>query len=504
MGKFSDDIAGLTPERRALLELRLKNRRAGARPSGMGGARREGGSFPLSYAQRRLWFLDQFEPGSAAYNIPDAVRLRGRLDVAALEQGLGEITRRHEILRTVFTPEAGEPRQLVRPHALFALALVDLAALGVAGPQSRAVWRLARDEARRPFDLSSGPLLRATLLRLGSREHVLLLTVHHIVSDAWSMGVFTRELAALYDAYAAGRPSPLAELTVQYVDFARWQKERLSGEALEGLINYWRRQLEGPLPVLRLPTDRPRPAVQTFRGMRRPFVVPPELCEALKRLGRGEGCTLFMTLLAAFATLLHRYTGQGDLVVGTNIANRNRAEIEGLVGFFVNMLALRTDCSDNPTFRRLLRRVRDTTLDAYAHQDLPFDHLVEVLRPDRTLTHTPIFQVVFSLQNAPSETVRRPSLELEVLTVEQGTSKYDLVVNMWEAGRDLKGSLEFNLDLFDEETAARIVGHFVLLLQSVVARPDARLDELEMLSDEERAVLAGATQVDELGENFRL
>jgi amino acid adenylation domain-containing protein len=469
----------------------------------IGDGGRGGDSFPLSFAQRRLWFLDQFEPGSAAYNIPDAVRLIGPLDVAALEQSLGEIMRRHESLRTVFTLVDGEPRQVVRPNASPGLSIVDLGALSE-DTKAETARRLAEMEARRSFALLRGPVMRATLLRSRAHEHILLLTMHHIVADAWSIGVFARELTTLYDSYCAGQPSPLENLPIQYVDFAQWQNEWLSGDTLAEVLSYWKSQLTGPLPILKLPTDRPRPSVQTFRGSRHGFVLSSQLSEALELLSRHEDCTLFMTLLAAFATLLHRYTDQGDLIIGTNIANRNRTELENLIGFFVNMLALRTNCSDNPSFRQLLRRVRDVTLSAYAHQDLPFDKLVEDLRPERTLTHTPIFQVVFSLQNAPNESVRTSLLKMEPLPVDQGTAKFDLVMNMWRTASGLKGSLEFNLDLFDPATITRMLRHFERLLGSVVDQPDARLDELEMLTEDEHALLAAETQVEELREGFRL
>ena len=465
--------------------------------------RHDGELFPLSYAQRRLWFLDQLEPDSAAYNIPDAVRLKGRLNVAALEQGLGEIMRRHESLRTVFSLEGGEPKQLVRAYIPFALSVVDLT--GLAEDMRRETARqVAELEARRPFNLLTGPVMRATLLRSAAHEHVLLITLHHIVADAWSLGIFARELMDLYEAYSGGRPSQLKMLPVQYVDFAQWQNELLSGEPLERLLLYWKDLLVSPLPVLKLPADRPRPDVQSFRGSRQTFLLSYEVSDALELLSQREDCTLFMTLLAAFAVLLHRYSGQDDLIVGTNIANRNRTELEELIGFFVNMLALRTQCSGNPSFRQFLKRVREVTLGAYAHQDLPFDKLVEDLRPERTLTHTPIFQVVFSLQNAPGESARNSLLEMERVPVDQGTAKFDLVLNMWKSGRRLHGSLEFNLDLFDPATITRMLKHFDKLLGSIVEQPDARLDELEMLTEDEQALLAGATQVEELHQGFRL
>ena len=468
-----------------------------------GHASRDGEFFPLSYAQRRLFFLDQLEPGSAAYNIPDAVRLKGQLDVAALEQALGEIVRRHESLRTVFHVIDDEPKQVVRAYTPFALSVVDLSELP-AHSRAATARELSELEARRPFDLVRGPVMRATLLRSSDYEHVLLMTLHHIVADEWSAGIFARELMNLYDAYSGGAPSQLEPLPIQYIDFAQWQNELLSGETLDNLLSYWKRQLPSPLPILKLSTDRPRPSVQSFRGSRAPFSLSFEVSDSLELLSQREDCTLFMTLLAAFSVLLHRHSGQDDVIVGTNIANRNRTELEKLIGFFVNMLPLRTQCADNPSFRQFLRRVREVTLGAYAHQDLPFDKLVEEVRPERTLTHTPIFQVVFSLQNAPSESARNTLLEMERVPVDRGTAKFDLVLNMWKSERRLQGSLEFNLDLFEPSTIARMLRHFEKLLDSIVDQPDARLDELEMLSEDEQTLVASATQVEELHQGFRL
>jgi hypothetical protein len=364
-------------------------------------------SCPVSFAQQRLWFLDQFEPSSAVYNIPAAVRITGLLNVAALEQSLNEIVQRHETLRTTFSAVQGEPMQVINPTLALTLAVTDLQQLPEAKREAE-VRRLAGQEARRPFDLSQGPLLRATLLRLGEKDHVLLLTMHHIVSDGWSMGVLFREVSVLYEAFATGEPSPLSELPIQYADFAVWQRQWLQGEVLEKQLDYWRKQLEAAPPLLELLTDRPRPTIQAYRGARQALILPPSLTEALKALSLREEVTLFMMLLAGFKTLLYRYTGQGDIIVGSPIANRNRVEIEGLIGFFVNTLVLRTDLSENPTFRQLLRRVREVCLEAYAHQDLPFEKLVEELQPERNLGYSPLFQVMFILQNAPGSALEFP------------------------------------------------------------------------------------------------
>ncbi|HEX8349346.1 MAG TPA: condensation domain-containing protein, partial [Hymenobacter sp.] len=347
------------------------------------------GELLLSFAQARLWFLEQLEPGSGAYNIPAAVRLTGSLDVATLEQSLNEIVQRHEALRTTFRMVSGETIQVIAPVKALTLQLVDLRDLPEA-TQEASVERLATESAQQPFDLAIGPLLRAKLLHLNEAEHVLLLTMHHIVSDGWSMGVMIRELAALYEAFSTGKPSPLPQLPIQYADFAHWQRQWLQGEVLAAQLSYWQQQLAGAQTVLELPTDRPRPTVQTFRGATQFLALPEPLSQKLKSLSQRSGVTLFMTILAAFQTLLYRYTGQEDICIGSPIANRNRSETEGLIGFFVNTLVLRTDMSENPSFQELLGRVREVALGAYAHQDLPFEQLVEALQPERNLSHHPL------------------------------------------------------------------------------------------------------------------
>ncbi|MGH7931425.1 MAG: condensation domain-containing protein, partial [Candidatus Binatia bacterium] len=354
-------------------------------------------TLPLSFAQERLWFLDQLEPGSTVYNMPGVFRLKGPLNVAVLKQSLNEIVRRHEALRTTFRSVEGSPQQVVASGLTLPLPVMDLSHRCESDRENEA-RRLAAEEARRPFDLSRGPLLRAILLRLHQEEHFLLLNMHHIVSDGWSMGVFFREISVLYEAYSNGKPSPLAELPIQYADYAVWQRNRLQGEVLETQLSYWEKQLED-ISTLDLPTDRPRPAAQSFRGARLSLELSKELTEGLKALSRKERVSLFMTLLAAFQTLLHRYTGRDDIAVGSPIAGRNRAEIEGLIGFFINTLVLRADLSGNPTFRELLARVREAALGAYDHQDVPFEKLVQELHPERNLNQSPLFQVMFVLQN---------------------------------------------------------------------------------------------------------
>src|SRR4051812_11585639 len=366
---------------------------------------------PLSFAQRRLWFLDQLRPGTPAYNVPAALRVRGRLHPAALQRSLEEIVRRHEPLRTTFEAIDGEPRQRVHAGNAVPIGVTDLSHLPETDRLAHAA-QLATTEAERPFDLSTGPLVRAALLRLGDDDHVLLVTMHHIVSDGWSLGVFTRELGALYEAFSSDAASPLPELSIQYTDFAHWQRQRLSGDLLDEQLSYWKQRLHGVQP-LQLPTDRPRTNVQSFRGRTELITVSKPLTDALKAFSQREGATLFMTMLSAFEVLLHRYTGQTDIAIGSPIANRNRTEVESLIGFFVNSLVLRSDVSGRPSFRELLGRVQGTALKAFKHQDVPFEKLVEELRPDRELNQNPLFQIMFALQNAPAEALQLHGVVLE-------------------------------------------------------------------------------------------
>jgi non-ribosomal peptide synthetase component F len=456
---------------------------------------------PLSFAQQRLWFIDQLEPGSSSYNVPAAVRLSGGLNVAALERTLSEIIRRHEVLRTTFAVRDGEPVQVIHEAAPLSLEVLDLSGLDEAEREAEAL-SLAAAEVRHPFDLARGPLLRVKLIRLGEQEHLVLMVMHHIVTDGWSVGVLIREVAALYEAYAQGQESPLDELPVQYADFAVWQREWLQGEALEAQLAYWREQLAGAPEVLELPTDRPRSATRTHRGAHEAMTLTEELSERLRVLSRRSGVTLYMTLLAAWQTLLHHYSGQDDIVVGTDVANRNRAETEPLIGFFVNMLVLRTNLSGDPTFSELLKRVREVCLGAYAYQDVPFEKLVEELRPERTLSHAPLFQMVFTLQNAPAEDLKLPGLRLSAVEADHAVAKFDLVFNLQEVGGKLVGGLEYSTDLFDAPTVARILKHYETLLEGVAAQPNLRLSELEILSDEEKGLLNEAVEVEGLDDSF--
>ncbi|HEX2081043.1 MAG TPA: amino acid adenylation domain-containing protein, partial [Longimicrobium sp.] len=451
---------------------------------------------PLSFAQERLWFLQQMEPEGVGYNMPWPRRLRGRLDTGALERALGELVRRHEALRTTFRPVEQGAVQIVHPAEPARLPVLDLTGLA---PQAREheARRLAQEDAERPFDLERGPLLRATLVRLSDEEHVLLLNMHHIVSDGWSMGVLVRELFTFYEALSlpsgAARPaSPLPPLAVQYADFAVWQRGWLRGEVLQRQLDWWRERLGGAPAALELPTDRPRPAVASSRGASLMFRLPADVTRGLRSLARREGATLYMVTHAAFDLLLSRWSGQEDLVVGSPIAGRTQVGTEGLIGFFVNTLALRIDLSGDPSFQELVRRVRETALGAYAHQDLPFERLVEEVAPDRGLSHTPLFQVMFALQNADSG--ERPvvaGLRLEPFEGEIRTVRFGLELDLTEVGEELVGSVRFGTDLFDAATMERFAAQYRVVLAAAVASPEERLSRLAILpAEEERTLLA--------------
>ncbi|HWB39807.1 MAG TPA: condensation domain-containing protein, partial [Gemmatimonadales bacterium] len=434
-------VAGLSVAERAALELKLIRRRP--QPGATGIARRsDPGPAPLSFAQQRLWFLEQLYPGTPLHNMSRLVRLSGALDVEVLRRSLDAIVARHEALRTTITASDGIPAQIVSAPSGVALEITDLQELPEPErePEAR---RLVAEEARHPFDLTRGPLFRATLLRLGPTEHLLLLSMHHIISDGWSRGVLSRELTVFYEAFATGFPAALPELPIQYADYAVWQRERLQGERLERELGYWRKQLRGAPPALELPTDFPRPPMRSTRGAREARLLPARLCDELRALSQREGVTLFATILAAFQTLLARYSGQDDILVGSPIAGRTRVETEGLIGFFVNTLVLRTDLSGDPTFRELLRRVRQVTLGAYDHPEIPFEQLVEELQPERDMSRTPIFQVALALQNLPDPKLELPGLTLRLETPGSGTAKFDLTLVIFEAGASLRAEVEY-------------------------------------------------------------
>ncbi|AVH63712.1 non-ribosomal peptide synthetase [Nostoc sp. 'Peltigera membranacea cyanobiont' N6] len=448
----------------------------------------ENANLPLSYAQQRLWFLDQLEPNSGSYNIPFGLRLVGSLNFAALEQSLIEIIYRHEALRTNFVTVDGKPTQIIQTPTNWSVAVVNLQHLPVS-EQEITVHKLVQQQALLPFDLASDALIRATLLILSETEQWLLVCMHHVVSDGWSMGVFVQELQALYNAYSIGQPLPLLPLPIQYADFALWQRQWLFGEVLKSQLSYWKEQLANAPMFLPLPTDRPRPAVQTFNGAYQEFALSVELTQQLTKLSQQQGVTLFMTLLAAYNTLLYRYTGQIDILVGTPIANRDRTEIEGLIGFFVNTLVMRTDLSLNPTFNELLPRIREMALPAYAHQDLPFEMLVEALQPERDLSYTPLFQVMFVLNNAPKPEIELTGLTVSSLPIESAIAKFDLTLGMENTNNGLVGWWEYNTDLFSRSTIERMTGHFVTLLEAIVANPQERISQLPMLTASEQQEL---------------
>ncbi len=440
---------------------------------------------PASFAQQRMWLLDRISPGSAAYNVGIAFDLAGPLDMGALRRSLDDLAARHESLRTVFGMVDGEPVQVITPPGPVAVKMIDLRAMGD-HQRDAAAERAVAEEARVPFDLARGPLFRAVIVLRSEQEHSLLLAMHHIVSDGWSIGVLLRELSALYEAHRTGGTAHLPDLPVQYADYARRQRQRLRGDELESTRRYWQEHLGGELPVMELPSDRPRPRIQSGEGAVEVHELSPALTQALATLGRRERTTMFMTLLAAVQTLLHRYTGLGDIIVGSPIANRNRTEFEGLVGLFVNTLAFRTDLSGDPGFRELLGRVRDTALDGYAHRDLPFEQLVEALQPRRDPGRTPFFAVMFAYQNAPAGELAFHRITVRPMAIHTGTSKFDLTLTVRNRPSGLLAEWEYDTALFDAETIRRTHGHFRSLLEGIVADPAARLSQLPLLTGAER------------------
>ena len=445
------------------------------------------GPAPLSYAQERMWFLNQLEPGSTAYSGVRAARWRGPLDREALERSVGELLRRHEVLRTCFPLGPGGPTQEIQPARPCRLPLVDLSARDAAAAMAAArSWLVA--EARRPFELTGEAPFRASLLRLSQDDHVLALTIHHIAFDRWSRGILRRELAVLYSAFASGRPSPLPEPPVQYQDYADWQHERMRSENLAQDLGYWRGRLQGAPTVLRLPSDRPRQGPSTYLGRQAGFSLSEGLVEALGRLGRRERVTLFMTLLAGFKAFLVRMTGETDVVVGVPIAGRTRMELSGLIGCFTNTLVLRTDASGGPTFRELLARVRQVALEAYGHQDLPFERLVREVQPERKLGQHPLFQVLFNYLDFPQETVDPPGIEIEEIEVPSETALVDLGVDIRRAGRSLTCSFTCDAALFEPSTVASLAQAYLASLEIFAADPECRISSLpDMLRGPEAA-----------------
>ena len=438
------------------------------------------GPAPLSSSQQRLWFLDQMEQGGSVYNLPEAWRLRGPLDVASLERSVRAIVQRHEALRTSFIAEDGQPLQVMASGGPPSLAVIDLREFPEGERETR-VQQLMAKEARRPFHLDQGPLMRTSLYQLGELEYIFLLVVHHIVFDGWSWGVLVRELSTSYEAFAEGQTPALPELQIQYADFAYWQRQQLQGQVLHAQLGYWKQQLDGHLPLLQLPIDHPRPPVQTFRGANHYVTLSGTLSEALNALSRREGTSLFMTLLSAFKVLLFRHTGLEDIIVGIPIANRTRVEIEALVGLFINTLVMRTDVSGNPTFRDVLGRVRKVALGAYAHQDLPFGKLVEELQPERDLSFNPLFQVMFVFQNTPKRALAFTGIEAIPLKISTDSSMFDLTLYLVEGPEGLSARFEYNTDLFANDTIERMASHFLKLLEGIVVDPESRISDLPIL-----------------------
>ncbi|MFD2169298.1 amino acid adenylation domain-containing protein [Tumebacillus lipolyticus] len=436
---------------------------------------------PASFAQRRLWFLDRLEAGSSLYNLPLAMRLKGKLDHDAVTDALTEVVRRHQALRTVFAEVDGHAVQVVREAEPVRLTRCE-------------TWQQLQEAAGEPFDLTAGPLFRATLLQERAEEHVLLLNMHHIVSDGWSLEVLRREFATLYASFVERKPAPLDELPVQYGDYTSWQQSWLSDGVLEAQIAYWKEQLSGELPVLQLPSDRPRPAVNSFRGGSKRMMLPSQLVEALKELSRQEGATLYMTMLSAFKALLHRYAELRDVIVGTPISGRNRAEVEGLIGFFVNTLVLRTQVAGEMPFRELLARVRETALGAFAHQDVPFDTLVAELQPERDGSHSPFFQTMFVFESTPKQAITLPGLVQELVELDNGTAKFDLSLLLMQETDGLAAVFEYSSDLFDERTIERLMGHYLTLLAGIVEAPERSVAQLPLLGEEEREQLLAERQ----------
>lgn len=495
MNELSKRIAGLTPAQFALIKQRLNEKNQG-RPDDQAIPRRASHfatRAPLSFAQERLWFLYQLDPESYAFNITNAVRLTGKLNVSSLEKALNEIVRRHEALRTTFANIDDEPVQVIAPELRIPLPVINLRDWPKHERETEAA-RLITASAREPFDITRGSLLRTLLVQLEDDQHIALLVMHHIVSDGWSMGVLVRELCSLYSAYAGNHPAKLPGLPVQYADFTTWQRERLSGDRLNELLAYWKKQLGGDRPVLQLPVDRPHGATPSFKGAVQPFTIGPALSESLEALSKQEGATMFMTLLAAIQFLLQRYTNQDDISIGVNIANRTRRDIEGLIGFFVNNLVLRGDLSGNPTFRELLRRTREMTLGAYAHQELPFEMLAEALQSERRSSAS-LFQVMFVMQNTPPAALELPGLKLEPFKVADEQSAFDLTFFTKETSDGIVGWLEYNSDLFNSSTISQMVQTFQLLLGEIAANPDQRIDSYSTEADE-GAELIGAFNLD--------
>ena len=461
--------------------------------------RAAGAPAPMSYAQELLWMLDRATPGLTAYNVPRAIRIRGPLDAVALRAAIDDVVVRHEVLRTTYASEGGHGVQVVQPHRPLALPCIDVSALD-AGSRDRDIERAVLEEARRPFDLGADVLLRATLIRAGEEDHTLVLVSHHIASDGWSRGVLFRELSEGYAARVAGRAPELGSLPIQYADFATWQRELLQGHAHDEHLAYWRARLAPPLPMLELPTDFPRPAAQAFDGARCVTILPASLVERLRQVGMDHGATLYMLLLAAYHTVLHRYSGQDDILTGSPIAGRTRPETEGLIGYFANILAMRTSFADDPTFGDVLERVAEHAIDAYEHEDVPFEKLVLELRSGgETPAHAPLFRCVLTMEDTIADELRLGSAQVLPYSLDFGQAKFDLTLLVAEVPDGLRLGLWYRTDLFSESYAERFLGHLRAVLETGTSDPTVRVREIALLTQAERRDLAlwNATNVDE-------
>jgi len=469
-------LSKLSPEKRRLLELKLKKKGS------------SGNTFPLSYAQQRLWFLDQLEPGSTAYNLPAAIRLKGSLHKDILEKTFYEIVKRHEILRTTFSTVNGTPMQITAPKGSLPINHIDISSLKE-DSRDDALRKILKEENAKPFNLTKGPLLFIHLIRISETEHVLFLIMHHIISDGWSVGVFVNEFSRLYSSFLLKQTPVLPELPIQYADFAVWQKEKLNSSIKEQQLAYWKEKLGGSLPVLELPTDHPRPAIKSYRGNNRKLHLSGNIPDAVRTLSQEENTTSFMLFLSIFYILLYRYTDQNDICVGTPVANRRRAEIENLIGFFVNTLVLRANIDGTMSFQTLLQSIKNLALEAFSHEDLPFEMLVEELQPERDMGHTPVFQVMFVYQNARSELFKLPQLQAESISLENDTAKFDLTLTVSEMPDELLINIEYDRDLFEAETIDRMLKHYEILLTAATEEPGKQVAKMPLISEQERYLL---------------
>lgn len=486
MSDIEGRISQLSPEKRALLEQGLMRRRRASESQSIP-RRGHNGPCELSFSQQRLWFLDQWAPGDPAYNAVIAMRARGALNIELLERGLTTVIDRHEALRTVFRTEDGTPSQIVLREWSFELPVIDLRGLPVE-LREQEMLRLAREEARRPFDLSHDLMLRLTAIRIGDEEHVLLALEHHIAFDGWSDSQLFEELGELYRAELEGREPRLPPLPIQYADYAVWQREQMQGQVLAEHLEYWRSQVGDAPPYLQLPGAHARPSVQSFEGAHHQFELDPELMPATRSLAAEEGATPFMVLLAAFVALLSRWSGKRDILTGSPIANRGRPELEHLIGFFSNTIVLRVRLEDDPSFRELVRRARASAIGAYEHQDLPFEKLVEELRPPRDPGRNPIFQVNFRVQSAPADSLSLPDVEITPFELDVGFSRFDLAMDLQMRAEHFSGYLEYNRALFDPSTVTRLAGRFLVLLADALARPDVPVCDLNFDAGAPRAI----------------